>query len=123
MPYDYLEDERKGTQQTRWSCPDCHREFLWVAHGQDCVSEWNSRNCPACGSPEIQRIRFNGLFDSSTPMEDVARVMLSAEQEAAEAQVRARQIGIAEAPPVPKTLMPDAPEPVLVAAGWAPEFD
>jgi hypothetical protein len=46
--------------QQRWRCRECFREWAY-AH------EWNECNCPACGSPEIERVEFKGLFDINTP--------------------------------------------------------
>ncbi len=46
--------------QKRWECRECHREWIHRTQGPD-------GNCPACGSPEIYRVEFSGLFDIHTP--------------------------------------------------------
>jgi hypothetical protein len=46
-------------QQRRWICRECSREWVFSNTAND--------NCPGCGSPEVEQITFNGLFDSKTP--------------------------------------------------------
>lgn len=47
-------------------------------------------NCPACGSPEIEQIVFEGLFDSRTSPDEIARVMTSVTPEQLAAEDHAR---------------------------------
>jgi hypothetical protein len=57
------------TQQTRWQCADCHREWLYATN-------WNETNCPTCGSPHVSRVTYSAVFpgaDIGTRSEDIPR--------------------------------------------------
>jgi hypothetical protein len=76
--------------QLRWTCHACNREWAYAHH-------WNGEQCPACGSPAIERVRFSGLFDIHTPQEETVRGM---DVELAEAPKPTGIERIAEKPPL-----------------------
>lgn len=142
MAHVYAEQRQQALpgEQTRWVCGECHREWLHARESFGNVGKpWDEQNCPVCGSQQLSRVTFKGIFDRETPAEELARLLTvtTDDQLLQEAERRATRPAIHEgsAPPVPLGLEPD-PDLVGVAPSgshppltgrpsrsFAPEFD
>ena len=44
------------SQQTRWYCEDCRREWVWAYHWEP------SMGCPICRSQQVTQVTFSAVF-------------------------------------------------------------
>jgi len=61
-------------RQTRTRCVDCRREVVFRHTDRVCGPH---TNCFACGSPNLERVEFEGYFDIDTQPDVIARAGLT----------------------------------------------